>query len=401
MFPVLLLIAAPAGIAGGLAIAPLAAVGGAWTLWRCRRSGAARQLLAVLGPRPFWLLFALLSFYVVGCIGAWFGESGGPTFATALREANVFWNFVLWTPLFVAAAIGIAASAGEVRETTFRALVASVTLLTVLLLFQQVSDFALTSPLRDPNEDPARHMISVGKGAPILACWLWPALAILGRNAPRAAFALYIGAGLAIWSYDFDANRLAFVAGSTAFLASRMAPRITLTMGFSLAAAGLALAPFIVPALSPLVHWNWAAVPESWRQRFGTWEILAAAIRRDPWGGGIGEGRRIDHAFAAAHPDHLALHHPHNAALELWTDLGLTGILVLVLVLALLWRQAMKAPAAGAAAVAGVLAASVTIACVGYSIWNPWWLATLVLGAGLATLAIDSENAGLVGKSRS
>lgn len=401
MFPVLVLLAAPAGIAGGLAIAPIAAIGGAWVLWRGRGKAEASRILALLGPRPWWLFLALSTFFVIGTAAAWVGAGSGLTLVSVFREANIFWNFVLWTPLFAIAAIGIAALEGEARETTSRALVACVTLLTFLLLFQYVSDFALTAPLREVGEDPARHVISTGKGAPILACWLWPALVILGRSDPRAAFALYVAAGFAIWAYDIDANRVAFVAGSLAFLACRIAPRTALAAGFSLVCAGLLFAPLIVSGAAPVIGERWAALPESWKQRFETWEVLAASIRAHPFGGGIGAGRRIDHAFAAAHPGHLALHHPHNAALELWTDVGVFGVAALIAILALLGWRAMRAPAACASPVAGVLAASVAVACVGYSIWNPWWLATLVLGAGLCTLAFDRENSGPVGKSLS
>jgi exopolysaccharide production protein ExoQ len=71
--------------------------------------------------------------------------------------------------------------------------------------------------------------------------------------------------------------------------------------------------------------------------------------------------------------------HPHNAALQVWLELGAPGAVLFALLIALVWHALARAewPRLFAAA-AG---ASLTIAFVGcfgtYGIWQEWWLGTL------------------------
>jgi hypothetical protein len=73
--------------------------------------------------------------------------------------------------------------------------------------------------------------------------------------------------------------------------------------------------------------------------------------------------------------------HPHNAALQVWLELGAPGAVVFALLVALVWGALARAewPPLFAAAAGG----SLTIAFVGcfgtYGIWQEWWLGTLSL----------------------
>jgi O-antigen ligase len=71
--------------------------------------------------------------------------------------------------------------------------------------------------------------------------------------------------------------------------------------------------------------------------------------------------------------------HPHNAALQVWLELGAPGAVLFALLVALVWGTLARAewpPLFAAAA-----GASLTIAFVGcfatYGIWQEWWLGTL------------------------
>jgi O-antigen ligase len=71
--------------------------------------------------------------------------------------------------------------------------------------------------------------------------------------------------------------------------------------------------------------------------------------------------------------------HPHNAALQVWLDLGAPGAVLFALLVALVWGVLARVewpPLFAAAA-----GASLTIAFVGcfgtYGIWQEWWLGTL------------------------
>jgi O-antigen ligase len=73
--------------------------------------------------------------------------------------------------------------------------------------------------------------------------------------------------------------------------------------------------------------------------------------------------------------------HPHDAALQVWLELGAVGVLPFVALLALLWYRVADAawPRLYGAAAAGSLAAALTIGFLSYGIWQEWWLGTLAL----------------------
>jgi O-antigen ligase len=71
--------------------------------------------------------------------------------------------------------------------------------------------------------------------------------------------------------------------------------------------------------------------------------------------------------------------HPHNAALQLWLELGVPGAVLFALMVALLWHA--LAGAAWPRFFAAAAGAGLTIALVGcfatYGMWQEWWLGTL------------------------
>ena len=78
--------------------------------------------------------------------------------------------------------------------------------------------------------------------------------------------------------------------------------------------------------------------------------------------------------------------HPHNAALQVWLELGAPGAVLFALMVAILWGAVARVewpPLFAAAAGAGL-----TIAFIGcfatYGIWQEWWLGTLSFSLFLA-----------------
>jgi len=71
--------------------------------------------------------------------------------------------------------------------------------------------------------------------------------------------------------------------------------------------------------------------------------------------------------------------HPHNAALQLWLELGVPGAVLFALLVALAWQALAAAPWPRLfTAAAGASLAIALIACfASYGIWEEWWLATL------------------------
>ncbi len=71
--------------------------------------------------------------------------------------------------------------------------------------------------------------------------------------------------------------------------------------------------------------------------------------------------------------------HPHNAALQIWLELGVPGVLLFALLAALAWRS--LAAAAWPPFFAAAAGSSLTIAFVAcfatYGVWQEWWLSVL------------------------
>lgn len=78
--------------------------------------------------------------------------------------------------------------------------------------------------------------------------------------------------------------------------------------------------------------------------------------------------------------------HPHNAALQVWLELGAPGTVLLALLVGWLWLRLAAAPwpRLYTSAAGGGLAAALAIAGASWGIWQEWWLGAL----GLALLVI-------------
>jgi len=83
--------------------------------------------------------------------------------------------------------------------------------------------------------------------------------------------------------------------------------------------------------------------------------------------------------------------HPHNAILQWRVELGVPGtVLCLAVVALIVWRVGFAAffpPPARTAALA-CAAAGLTIALLGYGIWQAWWMSTLWCVAALFALSV-------------
>jgi O-antigen ligase len=77
----------------------------------------------------------------------------------------------------------------------------------------------------------------------------------------------------------------------------------------------------------------------------------------------------------------LAVGHPHNAALQIWVELGVIGAFLGALVAALLLRGMAGLGRAELAAATALLAAGLADSLVGQGAWQGWWPAAI--GAAL------------------
>lgn len=218
----------------------------------------------------------------------------------------------------------------------------------------------------------------------------WP-LWSLSESMPRrglvmGALALLMAA--AVFKSVSGAAMLALICGALTFGLARLAPRFA----WGLVMAGLFVALALAPVKGDLAH---RAVP-GWaldrlqslhaRDRVEIWQSFGEVVQLRPFtGAGFGVSPKMGDAPVALlvpgeHRTLLAVGHPHDMFLQVWSELGAPGALLAAAALAwlgkalLALRRREDLPPALAA-----ISAVIIIAEVGHGAWQGWWLA--ILGA--------------------
>jgi O-antigen ligase len=123
------------------------------------------------------------------------------------------------------------------------------------------------------------------------------------------------------------------------------------------------------------------------QDRVDIWRSFGAALREQPvLGTGFNSTARMGEAPVAKRvaPDFatlLAVGHPHNAALQIWVELGAVGAFLATFVAALVLRTMAALGRAEAAVAVALLAAGLADSLVGQGAWQGWWPAAI--GASL------------------
>jgi hypothetical protein len=211
---------------------------------------------------------------------------------------------------------------------------------------------------------------------------LW-GLAAQGRRWLAAACVVLIAS--AILQSDSGAATFGLAAAVLAYLVARFSRAAALAV----ATAGIVLAVALAPVAGELMQ---RAIPASWHEklsgsnsqaRVDIWRSFGAAVREQPWlGAGFSVGaafpqsegaKRVDPGYATL----LAVGHPHNGALQLWTELGGVGAFLALVVLGLVLRLVATLPDDLFAPAFALMAAVVSVSLVGHGLWQGWWAAAI------------------------
>lgn len=219
---------------------------------------------------------------------------------------------------------------------------------------------------------------------PLCAAFLW-------RRRRLAALALCGVVAVAVLLGGQLAARLGLAAGAAAFLLAWLSPHAA--RGIAIAAVATILAvPLLLP-IPPDAACATLTTKASITHRIHIWNFAEAMRAQKPWTGwgleaarAIPGGREMADLFtpcglpvpANFPPTEKLPLHTHNAALQVWLELGPAGVAALcILVLALGFRARGPAPTAA-------FAGAITIALLSYGAWQGWWVATLAIVAGVA-----------------
>lgn len=286
----------------------------------------------------------------------------------------------------------IAAAAANEKSSalTLSAAVAAFLVLAVLLGVEAAFDMPLNRGIQpelaegELNRNPSRGLI-------VLLALTWPVVAWLLANrrgwTTALAGAIMIAACALSLQFDQLVTAIGLGVSSLIFAIALFARRFAiLATSFGLA-VWMLIAPFATPLLvsSPqLVE----SVPLSWAHRIAIWRYTCARIIEQPWfGHGIDSGRMTTDMLVIRGLETRGIPvHPHSASLQIWHDLGLVGALLSATLLIYGgWRlsRAFAHDRYAGGATAAVLTMFGLMANVGWSVWQEWWMATLLLTAAL------------------
>lgn len=367
--------------------------------------------LAMPAPRFAAVLLSVLAFALFVGSRSRFGflrTAGGAL--TALMVGFVVWMAVtiVWSPFpaplairtvakvagaSLAGLIAIAAARGmeeDERQRVADALAAGVGV--ALLVLLSVYLVELNGAIRDLQGSFlfARHF---DRGATVATILAWPALYGLARaGRTRAAIGLFLLTCVAVGiSYSLAAKAALVLGFATAAVTWRLPRTGTIAVGVLIVGFFLAM-PLVGSAIpSPEQTAQWRGLNASAHHRLTIWRHVSGLISNSPWvGHGVESSRifgdkRTVTVFLPGRPpavEELLPLHPHNAALQIYLELGAVGALLAAAILGMvIWRIARNpADRMATAAAAAAFASAYTIAMLSYGIWQSWWLCIILLG---------------------
>ena len=259
-------------------------------------------------------------------------------------------------------------------------LAVSLTLISVLMAVDALSGQAIYRALRlSAHATGKAEMIEskAARGCYTVALLFWPVAIWMRRagwNAPLAVLA--IGFVIACVGLNVDAPLAAVVLGGAVYFAVRRFGREAIWALLILTLVYFALAPTIVELLgrfAPPMHNAAGVAKESWGARIAIWRFTADRIAEKPW---LGWGMDASRVF-----DPIPLH-PHSAALQIWLELGVVGVLLAALFWSWLWaRLGAQVDLSSSSGAVGAATAVIylTIGALSFGVWQEWWLALGVI----------------------
>lgn len=219
-----------------------------------------------------------------------------------------------------------------------------------------------------------------------LAILLLPSVALLanrGRWLLAACAAAAMGG--AVFMLQGTTAKAALLLGLPVAALLCLWPRIVARSLVVLSAVAIMTAPLTLPRLDSLpnvfitaFHYKVSA-----GHRLEIWSFVGDRIAEHPVvGWGLDSSRAIPGGNVEIRPGESRLPlHPHNAALQVWLELGVPGALLFAGLTSLLWLRLaeMPWPRLYTAAAGGSFASALAVAFAGWGIWQEWWLGTLSL----------------------
>jgi exopolysaccharide production protein ExoQ len=207
----------------------------------------------------------------------------------------------------------------------------------------------------------------------------------------------------AIFQSESGAAKLGTVVGGVAYAVARWRRTAALTIAAAAIVAAFVVSPITGQVLDRFMpEGNYGGfVGMSSRARVDIWRSFGAAVHEQPFlGSGFAPGTRFPQSSGALRLDpgyrfFLTVGHPHNGALQIWTELGAVGVFLGLTVLFLILRALAGLPPATFASGMAFVAAATAASLVGHGLWQGWWTAALggAVTCALMLRRLERENA--------
>ncbi|OIQ90137.1 O-antigen ligase [mine drainage metagenome] len=326
------------------------------------------------------------------------------------RTTQVLGVFLLWQGLAAAAAGWSEEDRRRLSDLNLRGWLITVVLMLAGLALGLLlkSPDGVIEPLHTFRGELHRHFISKN-GAVILSITSLPVLAhvLRQRNGRLQAGAMLVILLAALLASHSSSSLNGLVCGLLVWGLHRRFPRLINT----LLAYGIPVVILTMPLLLYKVDPHFVAVhvphfPPSFYHRLVIWQFSIQHITMHPFlGWGFDAARSIPHGTDAFHHcfpvpwsplpyewsgQYLPLH-THNAALQIWLELGALGAVLVALAMHSLVRHQVIGNREGKASLmAGLITAALAIAFEAFGVAQAWWL-MLVAIAWAAVKALPRE----------
>jgi O-antigen ligase len=241
----------------------------------------------------------------------------------------------------------------------------------------------------------------------VLALMFWPVALLAVRLRLRAwrIAALVAAAAVAatLLGSEHASSQMAFAGAAVAFVLFRVQPRLA---GRLLVAGWVAANLLVVPAVAVLYGiqaYRAPWLPESARHRVVIWHATSTELHKAPLlGAGIGSARvvreRANAERLTAPGTDFQLSpglHSHNAYLQVWYEAGAVGAFILLGLGLVVLRALMRFEVDAVPYLAATFTAGALLIATAFSIWAPWFMASLAMASIFAALGTALKDARL------
>jgi len=235
-------------------------------------------------------------------------------------------------------------------------------------------ELVLQGPILKLIRGPGAGLYQYDRGFSYLVVLAFPVMALIWNSKRRWSVVFLIA--LLFLPASYTASRaaklalvLALLTSGAAFMLPVLTRRALMALPFA-----AALWPFAAQKLF-LAHHDWVGrLPPSWQNRVEIWDYLSYRILERPFfGWGLNASRSLPFTEPHGALYHYVLGaepHPHNAAIQLWVELGLPGLAFgIVFALLTLSRAGRLGSVLGPFAL-GAWVAAYCLAMISYNLWS-------------------------------